>query len=265
MSLFHYYNNMDIEESVNYVLSRVVSSTDPHPIAGDYCWHFIPKNLPTTQINIEGKIIRIPRLLYSYMITDELSYKIQNGCGDDVCVNPFHYSKEHGVLFGKDKQYYKKCSKCGEYKLFNNDFFTVDRRRKLGFKPYCKDCGLEANRLDAENNWDRFLFYNAKTSSKDRNLEFNLTREFISELYKKQHGKCFWLGIPMSPSSKPKELFQPSIDRIDRNKGYTKDNIVLASFLANFGRNDSSVSDWTKALKILKESLDFSFWNKLDE
>jgi hypothetical protein len=43
--------------------------------------------------------------------------------------------------------------------------------------------------------------------------------------------------------------------RIDRNKGYTKDNVVLCCYSANIGRNENDEDTWKKFLSILQISL----------
>jgi len=67
-------------------------------------------------------------------------------------------------------------------------------------------------------------------SAKDRNILFDLTREFVWELYEKQDRKCSLSGMDICiyPRSRNKEFFKfntASLDRIDSLKGYTEDNV----------------------------------------
>ncbi len=74
-------------------------------------------------------------------------------------------------------------------------------------------------------------------------------------MYEKQNGLCYWFNVPLTPSNNSKHPQQPSLDRLDRNKGYTKDNVVLTCYSANIGRNENSVEEWESFIKILKVNL----------
>lgn len=62
--------------------------------------------------------------------------------------------------------------------------------------------------------------------AKIRNITFDISIKFLWELYEKQNKKCALSGEPIKFSSKV-HIFDrtASLDRIDSNKGYTKDNV----------------------------------------
>ena len=95
--------------------------------------------------------------------------------------------------------------------------------------------------------WQNTLIHD----SKHRNIENTLTVADINEMFKNQKGLCYWFKIPLVPSNKTKHPQQPSIDRLDRNKGYTKDNVVLCCYSANIGRNENDLETWTDFLSKL--------------
>jgi hypothetical protein len=99
--------------------------------------------------------------------------------------------------------------------------------------------------------WQNTLIHD----SKHRNYEHTLTVQDINEIYDKQNGLCFWFGVPLIPSDKTKHPQQPSLDRLDRNKGYTKDNVVLCCYSANIGRNENDLETWKTFLETLKKNL----------
>jgi len=155
----------------------------------------------------------------------------------------------------------KQCNKCGVIKSENN-FYHSQRSSK------CKECILlgtrdykRKKRLDPEHRkkegvkqkerrvrlWQNTLIHD----SKNRNVENILTVEDINEMFENQNGLCFWFKVPLVPSNKTKYPQQPSLDRLDRNKGYTKDNVVLTCYSANIGRNETTVEEWEKFLKLL--------------
>ena len=155
----------------------------------------------------------------------------------------------------------KQCSVCGIVKT-NDDFYKSQRGTK------CKVCVLNVTReykkqkrkdsdfrkIEGQKQKERRVRLWQNTlihDSKKRGKEHNLTVNDINDLYEKQNGLCYWFKVPLIPSDKLKHPQQPSLDRLDRNKGYTKDNVVLSCYSANIGRNESSVKEWENFLKIL--------------
>lgn len=155
----------------------------------------------------------------------------------------------------------KQCSKCGKIKSEEN-FYTSQRGNK------CKDCVLfgtreykRKKRLDPEHRKKEGLLQKKRrvrlwqntliNDSKFRKLENTLTVDDINEMISNQNGLCYWFKIPLEPSSKKKHPQQPSLDRLDRNKGYTKDNVVLCCYSANIGRNENDLETWEKFLSLL--------------
>jgi hypothetical protein len=148
----------------------------------------------------------------------------------------------------------KTCSRCKETK-------TVDCFRKHisgidGYQSKCKKCQYEictdSRKAYVVKNWAKILFLHAKKHNK---YDFDIDEQFVSELYEKQNGKCYWFNVDMKPSNEAKYPWQPSLDRLDREKGYTKDNIVLACYSANIGRNTSDEATFSLFIEDLKKAL----------
>jgi len=158
-----------------------------------------------------------------------------------------------------DKQ--KKCKVCNLVKS-EDEFYKSQRGLK------CKTCVLEITRKYKRNKrkdiefrlnesvkqkerrvrlWQNTLIHD----SKYRGVENTLTVNDINEMFENQNGLCYWFKVPLIPSNNKKHPQQPSLDRIDRNKGYTKDNVVLSCYSANIGRNETDIDEWEKFLKIL--------------
>ena len=85
--------------------------------------------------------------------------------------------------------------------------------------------------------WQRGLCDAMRGRAKKLGLPFDIDIDFLDELFRKQNGRCYWLGIPMVPSIKARDPRRPSVDRIDNAKGYTRDNVVLSCMFANLGRS----------------------------
>lgn len=160
-----------------------------------------------------------------------------------------------------DMDIQKTCKICNLTKPID-EFYSSQRSLK------CKECTLELSReykrkkrkdknylqIESKKQKERRvrLWMNTLINdSKRKNINHNLTVSDIKEIYEKQKGLCFWFKIPMVVSKQKKHPQQPSIDRIDRNKGYTKDNVVLCCYSANIGRNENDVETWKKFLDIL--------------
>lgn len=87
-----------------------------------------------------------------------------------------------------------------------------------------------------------------------------VTPEDLAEIWEKQHGRCYWFGVQLDldllykdhPDWMPKHPMAPSIDKIDPNGDYTKDNIVICTRFANFGRNVCEFEKFHKIVETLK-------------
>jgi len=148
----------------------------------------------------------------------------------------------------------KVCSRCEINKTV--DCFRKNITYKDGYQNKCKRCEYEIctesrNAYELKN-WAKRLFLHAKKHSK---YDFDINEQFIKDLYEKQQGKCFWFGVDLKPSNIAKYPWQPSLDRLDREKGYTKDNVVLACYTANIGRNTSDEATFSLFVKDLKETI----------
>ncbi len=95
---------------------------------------------------------------------------------------------------------------------------------------------------------------NAKRLSKSKGLEFNLTTEYVYELFNEQNEKCALTGVQMSIVWKNniKKIDQVSIDRIDNSKGYIQGNIQLVALGINYLRNTFEINDVVEFLDLLK-------------
>ena len=155
----------------------------------------------------------------------------------------------------------KKCNKCGLEKT--DDQFYKSQRGST-----CKECFLKQTRENKRKSrknpefrivestkqkerrvrlWKNTLIHD----SKYRGVENTLTLYDIDEMLEKQSGLCYWFKVPLIPSENKKHPQQPSLDRLDRNLGYTKDNVVLSCYSANIGRNENDVGTWTEFLRLL--------------
>ena len=79
----------------------------------------------------------------------------------------------------------------------------------------------------------------AKSRSKKKNLEFNITLEYLESIYP-DDSLCPLLNIPLDWNAPSKHPSTPSIDRIDSSKGYIKGNVQWVSWRANRLMSDAT-------------------------
>ena len=95
----------------------------------------------------------------------------------------------------------------------------------------------------------------SKGKRKYQPLDFDITKEFIKELYLKQDGKCAISKIPMTYiAGSGKHITNVSIDRIDSNKGYTKDNVQLVCSQVNMMKSDLTFDELLSFCKSIVEN-----------
>ena len=153
---------------------------------------------------------------------------------------------------------HKTCKICGVTKSIDNFYksqrglkckictlnltreYKREKRKNLAFR---KSEGLKQKERRVRL-WQNTLIHDSK-----RGKEHNLTVEDINRMFEEQKGLCYWFKVPLMPSENSKHPQQPSLDRLDRTKGYTKDNVVLTCYSANIGRNENSVEIWEEFIR----------------
>jgi hypothetical protein len=155
----------------------------------------------------------------------------------------------------------KYCKVCNEFKpisefhksqktllcKFHHNLQGKENKKKYRQNPK----NLEKEKLKSRERGLRLWVNRILSYTKKRNCENTLSINEILEIYKKQNGLCYWFKIPLLPSLTKKHPQQPSIDRLDRLKGYTKDNVVLSCYAANIGRNETDVDIWENFISLL--------------
>lgn len=103
------------------------------------------------------------------------------------------------------------------------------------------------------------LFRSAKKAAKNKNLEFDLTHQWIWD--KIERGVCERSGLSFVLSSMntgkygagSQHPFGPSLDKSDRTKGYTQDNVKVVVWLYNIAKHTNSHDDLMKLARALVE------------
>ena len=96
------------------------------------------------------------------------------------------------------------------------------------------------------------LKQNARGSAKKRGNACELEYYDLRDLWAIQKGLCAYTGWPMELTSKSQRLV--SLERIDNNLGYVKDNILLVCWCANKARSGMSQDEFIEMCKAVSET-----------
>lgn len=163
----------------------------------------------------------------------------------------------------------KKCSKCKESKPETD--FPKTKTNKDGLSYLCTDCNKDSSRSYRERNAEKYynnqklrrqeephfisqLFHGAVTRAKKKKLPLDIDNDFLTQLLTKSDYKCAVTGLEMnliSTGRKKANPFKCSLDRIDSDKGYTKDNVRLVCWAVNqmkAERTDTELKFWVETL-----------------
>ena len=149
----------------------------------------------------------------------------------------------------------KTCRVCGESKLLSQ--FVKHKQSKGGYKHRCKTCEKVWRQEYYEKNFDhinalskkyrddnghwynksiehrlRYVIQLGKERARVKNIEWNLSLEFLLSLWTTQDSKCAYSGVPLTfETNHPHTI---SLDRLDSSKGYTEDNVQFVCTIVNY-------------------------------
>lgn len=161
----------------------------------------------------------------------------------------------------------KICTRCKEEKALVEFYFVKNRGLH---QSRCKGCTKlvatdRQRKIYQSSNYNDNLtatFYKLITSvrgnGRTRKLDCELDIAFLSNLYAKQKGVCFYTGTPMHIRTKnhiPRHPLLISVDRVNSAKGYTKDNVVLCCYAVNLIKGVHSPETTHEVLSILAENI----------
>jgi hypothetical protein len=88
--------------------------------------------------------------------------------------------------------------------------------------------------------WMRTILHLARGRSP---VPCDLTVAYLLALWDAQGGRCFYSGYPLAvPVGGTRDPFSPSLDRLVPERGYTRGNVVWATWVCNQGKGTRSVA-----------------------
>ena len=92
----------------------------------------------------------------------------------------------------------------------------------------------------------RRFIHDCKRKSERMGWPFDLTKEFLEELFEDQKGLCPITGFEITLEGTQEsnlKRFTASLDRIDSSKGYTKDNVWFVTLQANYMKSQLTMEE----------------------
>jgi hypothetical protein len=126
-----------------------------------------------------------------------------------------------------------------------------------------KDHYQEEKAIGSDKYWIKRLS-SIEQNAKQRSLSCNISIEDLKRVYEKQGGLCYYTGEQMRICS---------VDRIDCERGYQSDNIVMCERYINVFRGDMSILDFLRLCRKISQNhprlqeseLPEAYWKRVRE
>ena len=155
-------------------------------------------------------------------------------------------------MVAKKKQYTKKCSGCGNEQSYGRlDHF----KSALKGDWKCKSCSSHINNFKGKIGSMPITWYEVKRKGGlHRGYEWDLTPEYIIDLYNEQNKLCALTGWDIGWSEKGLTS-TVSIDRIDSSEGYFIGNVQLLHKDVNMAKQQYSQDYFIEMCKAITNKI----------
>lgn len=89
-----------------------------------------------------------------------------------------------------------------------------------------------------------------KYNAGKREIDYNFEKEDLLEIYNKQNGLCFYTGLKMDIDNKD-NYYVLSVDRLNSNIGYFKENMVLCCWMVNTMKMHFEIKEFLKMCNLI--------------
>jgi hypothetical protein len=132
-----------------------------------------------------------------------------------------------------------KCT-CGQIEAFESHYLISGKQYR------CRKCAkidtAKSLYTGIENLSGKYLS-TIRRGARQRNLEYEVTKEYLYNIFQKQDGKCALSNLPIHLGKQPGSQYEEqtaSLDRIDSNKGYIEGNVQWLHKEINMMKQDFS-------------------------
>jgi hypothetical protein len=153
------------------------------------------------------------------------------------------------ILIENESKILCQCLECNITKKYVPVLQLINKISKR-----CSLCGY-SNKGEKNPSWKGFgkiprsKITRIQHGAKVRNINYNLNIEYLSKLFDEQDSKCFYTNLPLSFNDNT-----ASLERIDSNKGYEKDNVVWVHKNLNIMKRDLSIEEFLNICKLVVEN-----------
>lgn len=148
-----------------------------------------------------------------------------------------------------------KCSKCHE--IHDVKLFQIIRPKSA--KPsrlsYCQPCRGKQTSKNVTSTLKNYFTSSLRRMRKKNvvnGIGFDVSAEFLIELYEEQEGKCFYtdifMEIPSYGEKNGRNAHGPSIDKIIPELGYVEGNLVLCTVRSNLMKSNCTLEEMREYL-----------------
>lgn len=182
--------------------------------------------------------------LHRVITKDETRHCSNCGLEQDIrlfIINPLPYDKSR-LSFGH------KCLKC---KLIISREYSKTHPQKL----LTKEQYQRARELHVGDIWEKIgdTIARCKRKCLKNNLPFNITTDYLLNLYNQQNGKCYYTNENMVVTIGTRTLLlnTASLEKLNPIKGYTIGNVVWCTYLVNTMKQNMNELEFYKYLKTI--------------
>jgi hypothetical protein len=136
-----------------------------------------------------------------------------------------------------------------------NEVTVVQQSLVRGATKSC-GCYFQKHMFKGYKNFSGQQWSRIKHQAKQRNIEFDITIEYVYELYEKQNNKCAISGVEIKLNKNyegKKSLNSASLDRIDSSLGYIEGNVQWVHKTVNMMKNNMTEKDFIEWCKNIVE------------
>lgn len=174
--------------------------------------------------------------------------------------------EDHPNVYEIEEGWAKKCPVCNEEQTYVRRIIAIQAAKAGSICLPCSNKRVGKNKFMGWHRGIRVSWFNKfKSMSKNRKTarEWKITLDDVADIWESQNHHCALSGMPLEFKTTPGKHYtsgQPSLDRIDSNGDYTKDNIQIVDSRVNVMKNKLSQDEFIGICKLISSNfIDFEY------